>query len=243
MYYGTPPIVTNGLVLYLDAANSKSYVSGSTTWRDVSGNNRSGSLVGGTGYSSTNGGSIVFDGVNDYSIIDNFDLSSTNSITVSFWLRFTSTAVGLILEHSVNQNNNNAWAVSLNEFATGSIAFTSHFPPGNTGARYNLSRTSTKAYNDGNWHYIVGILDRSTTTLANRISIYVDGIRDTLLDGTYTNTETTNYTNHALYTNSRAGSSLFVGCNLAINQIYNRALSAQEILQNYNATKTRFNLT
>jgi hypothetical protein len=55
-------IVTNGLVLYLDAANSKSYVSGSTTWSDVSGNSRSGSLLSGTSYSNTNGGSVNFTG-------------------------------------------------------------------------------------------------------------------------------------------------------------------------------------
>ena len=65
---GGPNIITNGLVLALDAANTKSYVSGSTVWRDLSGNNNSGSLTNGPTFNSANGGSIVFDGVDDYCV-------------------------------------------------------------------------------------------------------------------------------------------------------------------------------
>ena len=81
MYYGTPPIVTNGLVLALDAGNTLSYVSGSTTWRDLSGNNNSGSLVNGPTFSTDGGGSIVFDGVDDYVNLQN---NSTTNITNNF---------------------------------------------------------------------------------------------------------------------------------------------------------------
>ncbi len=59
-------IVTNGLVLYLDASNTKSYVSGSTTWSDVSRSGNNGTLINGPTFNSANGGSIVFDGTNDY---------------------------------------------------------------------------------------------------------------------------------------------------------------------------------
>ena len=78
---GPGNIVTNGLVLYLDAANYQSYISGSTTWYDLSGNNNSGSLVNGPTYSSTNAGSIVFDGTNDYVGLPNGLLSGTGD----FW--------------------------------------------------------------------------------------------------------------------------------------------------------------
>ena len=79
---GPGNIVTNGLVLYLDAANYLSYTSGSTTWRDLSSSNNSGTLTNGPTFSSANGGSIVFDGVDDISIhpsslyVDNFTLSA-----------------------------------------------------------------------------------------------------------------------------------------------------------------------
>ena len=61
-----PKIVTNGLVLYLDAANKKSYPGSGTTWTDLSGNNNTGTLTNGPTFDSNNGGSIVFDGTNDY---------------------------------------------------------------------------------------------------------------------------------------------------------------------------------
>jgi hypothetical protein len=63
-FYRGPNVVTNGLVLNLDAANTKSYVSGSTTWRDLSGNGNNGTLVNGPTFSSNYGGGIVFNGSN-----------------------------------------------------------------------------------------------------------------------------------------------------------------------------------
>ena len=65
IYKNTPPIVTSGLVLHLDAGNLKSYTSGSTVWNDLSGNNLTGSLTNGPTFSNVNGGTIVFDGVDD----------------------------------------------------------------------------------------------------------------------------------------------------------------------------------
>ena len=61
----SPRIVTDGLVLHLDAGNRRSYVSGSTIWTDLVNNSRTGSLVNGPTFDSSNQGSIVFDGVNE----------------------------------------------------------------------------------------------------------------------------------------------------------------------------------
>ena len=60
---GTPRIVTNGLVLNLDAARQNSYAGSGTTWRDLSGNGNTGTLVNGVGYTGSNGGSLVLMGV------------------------------------------------------------------------------------------------------------------------------------------------------------------------------------
>jgi len=62
----SPKIVTDGLVLYLDAANTKSFISGSTTWNDISKNKNDGTLINGPTFNPNNMGSIVFDGLNDY---------------------------------------------------------------------------------------------------------------------------------------------------------------------------------
>ena len=80
---GGPNIVTNGLVLSLDAANPKSYVSGSTTWNDISRGGNNGTLINGPTFNSANGGSIVFDGVNDF-----ISLSGPYSLTKNYTLRF-----------------------------------------------------------------------------------------------------------------------------------------------------------
>ena len=88
----SPNIITDGLVLYLDAANTKSYPGSGTTWRDLSKSQLNGTLTNGPTFNSANGGSIVFDGTNDY--VDNIgDLSSfsfiqnTNIFSVSFWFK------------------------------------------------------------------------------------------------------------------------------------------------------------
>ena len=64
--YANGKIVTNGLVLSLDAADRNSYPGTGTTWRDMSGNGNNGTLTDGPTFNSNNGGSIVFDGTNDY---------------------------------------------------------------------------------------------------------------------------------------------------------------------------------
>jgi hypothetical protein len=82
-----PRIVTDGLVLCLDAANSKSYPGSGTAWTDLSGNGNTGTLTNGPTYSSTNGGGIVFDGTNDYVNLSSASLLPTgtsNRTIVSF---------------------------------------------------------------------------------------------------------------------------------------------------------------
>jgi hypothetical protein len=91
---GGPYIVRDSsLVLELDAADRNSYVSGSTTWFDLSGNSNSGSLVNGPTFDSANGGSIVFDGTNDFV---NLGTPSTLvglqvPLTINLWAKIPST--------------------------------------------------------------------------------------------------------------------------------------------------------
>ena len=77
-------IVTNGLVLALDAANPKSYPGSGTTWTDLSGSRNNGTLTNGPTFSSANNGSIVFDGVDDR--VDTFNASSLTNITIEMWI-------------------------------------------------------------------------------------------------------------------------------------------------------------
>lgn len=93
-YHNGPKIVSEGLVLYLDAANSKSYSGTGTTWTDLSGNSNNATLVNGPTYSSLNGGGIVLDATDDFISItpsaslkvdgDNFTILSVHKIGTAF---------------------------------------------------------------------------------------------------------------------------------------------------------------
>jgi len=81
-----PTIVTNGLVLALDAGDKNSYVSGSTTWFNLTGVNN-GTLTNGPTFNTGSGGSIVFDGTNDRVQLPNALITGTGDFTVSAWVR------------------------------------------------------------------------------------------------------------------------------------------------------------
>lgn len=85
-----PKTVTNGLVLCLDAANPKSYPGTGTTWTDLSNNGNTGTLVNSVGYSSNNKGTMTFDGINNY-VSTPFTYQNNNDFTMSCWFRTSVT--------------------------------------------------------------------------------------------------------------------------------------------------------
>jgi len=235
IYKNTPPIVTNGLVLALDAANTKSYVSGSVIWGNLVNPLLSGSLINGPTFNNQNGGSIVFDGTNDYGVVNSVNLSGTNKITIDIWMKFTSTSTQIIGEHSINFNGANAFLIDINELGgVGSFQISQY----NSG--YNIAYTSV-GFNDGRWHNFTTIINRSLVA-TQEIQIYADTTLNTTYSPIYQTDITGNFSTFDFYIGSRAGSSYFYNGNIANFKIYNRALSNSEILQNYNATKGRFGL-
>jgi hypothetical protein len=231
-FYRGPNVVTNGLVLNLDAANIKSYPGSGTVWRDLSGNNNSGSLVNGPTFSSANGGSIVFDGSNDYVNLGNNTVAPTTDYSYSCWFK-TSTVTGSILFGADNCGDSG-----------GNYAFIS--AAGNVSFRViggiSLIITSSLQSNDNVWHNLTCI--KTSTTMY----LYVDGnLANTGLTPSSGITNTT-YVRYigirggTLSNPSSCGGDYYSG-SVASVVMYNRALSAAEVLQNYNALKPRFNLT
>ena len=94
----SPRIVTDGLVLCLDAGNTKSYPGSGTTWTDLSGNGNTGTLTNGVGYSGDNLGSLSFDGVNDFtSTITGEDFNfGTGDFTIECWVYFNTISTNAI---------------------------------------------------------------------------------------------------------------------------------------------------
>ena len=235
--FAGPEIAENGLVLYLDAANIKSYPGSGTTWADLSGNSNTGTLTNGPTYSSANGGSIVFDGVDD--VINGTINGSifTGNFTQSAWvykLNANQVWQGVFTNSSPATNN-----TYLMTFGNGSVA-----APYNSVGTNQVGVTEVGVFLDigthiNKWLYIA--ITKSGTTLT--IYCYKDG---TLLQnsGTITwnggNFATTN--NYQIGRHWAGGSIVPLQGNVANVTLYNRALTASEIQQNFNALRGRFGI-
>jgi len=214
----SPKIVTDGLVLYLDAANTRSYPGTGTTWSDLSRSGNNGILTNGPTFNAGNGGSIVFDGSNDYVSLPTI---TNNIYTIDFWYKMGG-----------NDGSYGYFASSGdNGFAIGE---------GGPGIGYGQFYYWNSSVSTGlgtipsttNWNHICTLINVST----NNIQIYGNG--NQLSNSTISNMSTS-VSNIGRYITSNTH---YLKGNLALYKIYNRALSATEILQNYNATKTRFGL-
>ena len=236
MIHGAPPIVTNGLVLALDAANQKSFVSGSTLWNDLSGNNYNGTLLSGSTYSSEKGGNIVFDG-NDDVVNGNINGSIfTGSFTQSSWI--------------YKLNANQQWQGVFSNSTTVNNTYLMTFGNGSVAAPYNSVGTNQVGASEAGIFLDIGthinkwlniIITKTGSTL--NIYCYKDGI---LLQNSGTinwnggNFSTTS--NYLLGKHWLAGYVPSLQGNIANTLLYNRVLSTSEIQQNYNGQKSRFNL-
>jgi hypothetical protein len=228
--YAFGQIVTDGLVLCLNASDRNSYVSGSTTWNDVSGRGNNGTLTNGPTFNSANGGSIVFDGTND--IINNNSLSAfgNNPRTMEIWFKGTGTDKLLIsLGFSSGGVPNVAFALQLNSTSDVNIF-------GSTGPydEYNISVTTN--FINGNWHQAAVTWNGANP---GTLLIYGDGNQV----GSRTRSAGEAYATVAgYYIGGWMDNNRFFNGQVALARVYNRALTALEVQQNYNATKSRFGI-
>ena len=222
----SPSIVTSGLVLYLDAANSKSYPGFGTTWNDVSGGGNVGTLAGGPTFSTTSGGIISFDGSNDIVTIPNNVSLDTQTPTVEVWVRTNSTSQnGFWFEKGAV---NSQYAL----FQEGGLIQWRMYIGGIT----QLSTTTAVYMNTSNWYQVVG-----TYTTGSR-KLYINGVL--VSSDTQTGTIATNASGMSLgaFGGTSGTNAYFYNGSLSICRVYNRELSAAEILQNFNAMRGRFNV-
>ena len=215
-------IVKNGLVLNIDAANPSSYAGSGNTSFDLSGFGNTATLVNGTGFGTTGGGMFVFDGSNDYIDIPSIT-SITGNFTVAVWF-FTTATTDANFKRLVDlnyatgfwlgrQTNTNNWGGGIIE---------SNEP-------YGIYLPLT----NGQWHYLVSIRSGSTHIL------YGDGVSNTI-----SNTVSTGNLSASslLIAKQPEGGGTFLNGNISQVQLYNRALSATEVMQNFNAMRERYNI-
>ncbi len=231
----SPKTVTDGLLLSFDAANNKSYPRSGTTWSDLSGNSNNGTLTNGPTFNAGNLGSIVFDGTNDY--VDTVNTGTTFqfanvTFTVSLWIK-TSATSGVIISKGATASTA-GWLFQFN--SEGTVSGTTKGSDGTN--TYN--RASTATVNNNTWRNIVAVYTTNTTTLAsNTTSIYIDGV---LSNGTGTLGGLVYATTTDTVQIGRRPSGAYWSGSVSNLLIYNRGLTASEILQNFNATKSRFGL-
>lgn len=227
--FSGPNIVENGLVLALDAADKNSYVGSGTTWKDLSGNSFNGTLTNGPTFSNTNGGTIVFDGTNDYvNVLDNSTLDISGDKTLCCWINLGSDPGGTgIAGKMSNASAGMGLAYSWDSKGFQAIAWNSTNSPQ---LNKDLNRDIAK------WNYIVGVQSSSTRLVYAFDSI---GMRSaTGGGGTHTWNNSLNFT----IGSNTDGYYVPANTKISIVQVYNRALSQSELQQNFNATKTRFGL-
>ena len=221
---GGPDIVENGLTLFLDASNIRSYPGSGTTWSDLSGNGNTGTLTNGPTFSAGNLGSIVFDGTNDYVNISNTSILNNSSQTINIWFLYTSipgNGVSVIGKHD-SAGSFNGYNMGLYngtvfcQFKNGSgvdAGTLSTVMSANTWTLITLKFTigsTLTLYKNGNKISTNALSSVSMTSQPIRIGLSVD-----------------------TYWSALPG-------RVASVQIYSRELSDDEVLQNYNATKSRF---
>ena len=221
-YQTGPRIVTNGLVFCVDAADTNSYPGSGTTWTDLSGNGNNGTLTNGPTFSSANRGSIVFDGTNDYVSCGNAANLQITIGTISAWIRPTvgnSSYRGILVKQS-------AWGLFLygNNFIT--------YDWGNNARRDNGTVLSNNI-----WYHTAMTFTETIGTPSNNAILYVNAI--SVLTTTVKNSNISSQ-DVVLGTGGSTPNGQELYGNIASAQVYNRVLSASEVLQNYNATKGRY---
>ena len=217
-------VVQDGLVLNLDAGKFYSYPKSGNTWTDLTNNGRNGTLVNGVGYNSANGGSLVFDGVND---IVTTSYVSSNAFTWSAWFKTNGSFVtGNNYRNIICIREPNLMLL-LMDTSSPYLGFWS------SDGLYGL-RLSTPIISNNTWYNVVFV--REGNSITNGYKTYVNSVSyGSANTGVWNSSD-------FICLGGRAGSDQNLYGNISQALIYNRALTAGEVAQNYNATRSRFGI-
>jgi len=245
-------IVTDGLILNLDATNINSYPGSGTTWTDTSGYNNSGTLTNGPTFLRERGrGSIVFDGTDDY--VQNPNRSTVtefqyfNSFTVESFIKIMrNTGFGYVIDNRAmtdgNGNSYTGWGI----LQLGNIvqAFIGGYPGAFDWRTVNISTTQFSNNIFSKWAHIAW----TNSPIQGESKIYVNGINATSQSfDDNTPPYVINYNgNHRVTLGMSPADGTpgghYISGSISVARVYNKMFSAQEVQQNYNALKSRFGL-
>jgi hypothetical protein len=229
-------IVRSGLILHLDAGVSSSYPGSGTTWTDLTGNGYNAVLTNGPTYSTAGGGSIVLDGTNDHALVNvnSWIRSTSSTYTFSSFFYYNGSTNGgapYSVMTSPNDNNNND-------------GFWQHLNLGpwywrtedNVSGEFGGQVEASSGFSNGNWYHT------ATVVKTNSLSFYRNGILVSTISTSFNWANLRNDGTAYIYIGTGYGDLYFMNGNIGDFQMYNRELSASEILQNYNASRRRFKI-
>jgi|TARA_B100001093_G_scaffold197398_1_gene189694 hypothetical protein len=223
-------IVTSGLVLHLDAGNTSSYSGSGTIWTDLSGNGNDGTLMNGVGYSSANGGTLVFDGTDDF-------VTTSNQLDPDAYGLFADSGNIWSTSSWFNCDRLNRGISSIIGKGGGAGSFGNYLLyQAGSGLFVKLRGGSTDNrigdISSNVWHNIVVTWD-GTTAKSYLNSVFIKNHNVGTASKQQMNFNIGSVNN---------GSLVFFEGKIAQTLVYNKALSAVEVTQNYNALKGRFGL-
>ena len=231
-YHNNPRIITDGLVLCLDANAKKSYPGTGTDWFNLAGNNDA--TVNGAVYNSS--GYFHFDGTDDYMPIPQFDFTSTH--TLEWWFNtdnLTEKYTGGYAGHMLCWGHSPSERIYLRTDGTVTV----YMHDSISGANFNSSNFSVTA---GAWNHIVFTAD----WLSKSIKFYQNGtLKDTISIaslGSWNYTGASNPYDYIDFGRNVNTNDIFYDGKLAGIKIYNKILNSTDVLLNYNAMKSRFGL-
>lgn len=234
----SPKISTAGLVLHLDAANTKSYPGSGSTWFDLSGNGKNATLTVPPTFNSSNRGQFVFDGVDDYILLPAqydaqapltgygaFTGADTSTFTIEMWIK-TSQVSGISPVDApglIARSDSDIWA---NFTLYNGYVYWVHYTDSWQG---NLK--STTMVSDNRWRQIVYVNEASKIG-----NLYVDGVRES------TGASTLSGANYFSPDNiGRGYSSKHFSGSISVVKFYQRSLTQEEVRLNYEAIRGRYN--
>ena len=232
-----PRIITDGLVLCVDAANPRSYPGAGTTWSDLTNNNYSGTLENNAAFTSVNGGGIAFDGTDDRVTINDFE--DLNLTDVSFSCGVKVDALSADMDFFVKgQHGNSAAIICWYDSSVGG------------GQQVGNSNAISAASNDGDGQIFISssnniisageifVVDITIDASAGKISLYKNA--ELLVSHTDSNYDGMANTDANYHLGADADNNKDLDGNIYFFRAYNKCLSASEVRQNYLATKGRY---
>ena len=233
--------VTDGLIFYVDPTNANTYSGvGTTAYNLIPGGINNFSLNNGLSYDLDKSGSFYFDGSNDYVGLGSTTIFNSTAFTVSFWIKPTAYN-GTVCSGAVSNGQYTIFGTS-STYQGYSSTFSGAIQTG--GSSNSVATVNQSNFSINKWYHYVAVYDSAGTGNSTKFKIYIDGaIKSLTFDATMPSAPFAANQESRLGFGPGAPGYPYYNGNIGLVQIHSRALSSTEIVQNYNATKARFNTT